>query len=271
MGRGWVGWDGMARSGAGQAMLVRAGLVILILLLSTTSVVDAMIRMWRAATAGCRQVVVIGSARHRLFASSTALPPPPAAKKQRAAKLPSIASITEDAARAELVALDAEINRHDALYYEDDRPELTDAAYDKLVRRADALAGKYSHLRGLVKKLDGKVGSGRRSNKFPAFQHSRPMLSLDNAFSEEDLGKFVARAAKDVAPPRLGGDNDAEPVAASATAAATAPAAEVWGDLAFVVEPKIDGMSLAVRYVGGQLVAAGTRGDGTTGEEVTAR
>ena len=249
-----------------------------------------MTHRWRRV---CRPVLVSGSVArrwytppspppptyHRLYAatssdaSATVSPKVPAATKKRAVKLPSVASITEDAARLELLALDAEINRHDTLYYEEDRPELTDAAYDKLVKRADALVGKFSHLRGLVKKLEGKVGAGRRSNKFQPFPHSRPMLSLDNAFSEDDLAKFVTRAVKDAGGPAAAGteaDADAGPVA-DAGAGEAAAAAAGGEPLAFVVEPKIDGLSLAVRYVNGRLMAAGTRGDGSTGEEVTAR
>ena len=76
-------------------------------------------------------------------------------------KLPSIATITESDAKAELLALDAEINRHDLLYYEQSQPEISDVAYDKLIRRAEALIGKFHDMNHLITKWQEKrIGAG---------------------------------------------------------------------------------------------------------------
>lgn len=184
--------------------------------------------------------------------------------KKRKKSLPAISALTEEMAKTELVELNEMINYHDSLYYsslegheqgydglmatESGGPAISDRAYDKLVSRADAISGRFKHLHELVDKFN-RIGYNR-SNKFDPFRHlGGNMLSLDNAFSEEQIRNFVERCAT-----KLRGNarsNDDIP-------------------FDFVVEPKIDGLSLALHYVDGVLTGAGTRGDGIVGENVTA-
>ncbi len=151
-------------------------------------------------------------------------------------------ALTADEARAELERLGAEIAHHDALYHQQDAPEISDADYDALRRRYEALEALHP---GLAPK-DGpsaRVGAAP-SEKFAKVRHRAPMLSLGNAFSDGDVSEFVGRIR------RFLNLKDDEPVAITA-------------------EPKIDGLSLSLRYEDGALVQAATRGDGTEGENVT--
>jgi DNA ligase (NAD+) len=151
--------------------------------------------------------------------------------------------VNETEAAAELARLAAEIARHNALYHSEDAPEITDADYDALVRRNAELEAQYPHLvrADSPSKLVGAAPAGHLA-KVP---HARPMLSLDNAFADEDVAEFVARVR------RFLNLADDAPVAVTA-------------------EPKIDGLSCSLRYEQGKLVLAATRGDGATGEDVTA-
>ena len=121
----------------------------------------------------------------RLYSSTTpqqdeALSSPAVAKKKsskKRVKLPSIASITESEAKTELLALDAEINRHDVLYYEQSQPEISDVAYDKLIQRAEALIGKFNDMKHLITKWHEKrIGAGRIHS--PLSTYSNPILVL---------------------------------------------------------------------------------------------
>ena len=143
----------------------------------------------------------------------------------------------------ELAFLAAEIARHNALYHTDDMPEISDADYDALVRRNAELEAAHPELvrADSPSRLVGAAPAGHLA-KVP---HARPMFSLDNAFADEDVAEFVGRVRRFLS---LGED---EPVALTA-------------------EPKIDGLSCSLRYEKGRLVLAATRGDGTTGEDVTA-
>src|SRR5207248_3085354 len=125
----------------------------------------------------------------------------------------------------------------------DDAPTITDAEYDALRRRYVDIEERFPELRTL-ESLTVKVGAAP-SGRFAKVRHAVPMLSLDNAFSEEDVTRFVERIRRFL---MLGAD---EP-------------------LAFTAEPKIDGLSMSLRYEKGELVTAATRGDGTVGEDVTA-
>jgi len=158
-----------------------------------------------------------------------------------------VAFMTEEKARTELEKLNAEINEHDSLYYRDSASVISDAAYDRLIRRADDLTGKFNGLMHLVDKFE-RVGY-QRNSKFEAFVHTVPLLSLSNAFNVEDIQKFVgkceAKLKKQVAEKNS-------------------------SDIRFMVEPKIDGLSLALHYRNGILIGAGTRGNGTVGEDVSA-
>lgn len=151
----------------------------------------------------------------------------------------TIESLTRAEAEAEAARLDAEIARHDLLYHAEDAPEVDDATYDALRRRREAISARWPG----IAPAQG-VGSAP-SKGFAQVKHARPMLSLENAFSEEDVEAFVAGVRAFLS---LGPD---EP-------------------LAFFAEPKVDGLSLSLRYVKGKLVTAATRGDGLHGEDVTA-
>jgi DNA ligase (NAD+) len=150
---------------------------------------------------------------------------------------------TESAAAERLAFLAAEIARHNALYHGDDAPEISDADYDALMRENTALEAEYPHLvrADSPSKLVGATPSGHLAK----VAHAQPMLSLDNAFADEDVTEFVERVRRYL---KL---DEAEPVALTA-------------------EPKIDGLSCSLRYEHGVLVLAATRGDGAVGEDVTA-
>ncbi len=158
------------------------------------------------------------------------------------AKTP-VETLTEEEAAAELAYLAAEIARNDELYHGQDAPEISDADYDALKRRNEEIE---AHFPALVRddSPSRRVGSAPLAT-FAPITHSRPMLSLDNTFSDEDVRDFVASVYRFLG--RLPDDS-----------------------IAFTAEPKIDGLSMSIRYENGRLVTAATRGDGTTGENVTA-
>ncbi|MGX5720551.1 NAD-dependent DNA ligase LigA [Shinella zoogloeoides] len=158
------------------------------------------------------------------------------------AKTP-VETLTEEEAAAELAYLAAEIARNDELYHGQDAPEISDADYDALKRRNEAIEARFP---ALVRddSPSRRVGSAPLAT-FAPITHSRPMLSLDNTFSDEDVRDFVASVYRFLG--RLPDDS-----------------------IAFTAEPKIDGLSMSIRYENGRLVTAATRGDGTTGENVTA-
>ena len=147
------------------------------------------------------------------------------------------------AARAEHARLGAEIAHHDALYYREDAPEISDADYDALRRSYDALEKAHPEFIS-EKSLSQRVGA-LPSEKFAKVRHKVPMLSLGNVFDDAEVEEFVTRVRR-----FLG------------------LAAEV--PLAITAEPKIDGLSCSLRYEHGKLVQAATRGDGYEGEDVTA-
>jgi DNA ligase (NAD+) len=155
----------------------------------------------------------------------------------------SVAELTPLEAAEELAFLAKEIARHDALYHAKDQPEISDADYDALKRRNDAIEAAFPDLvraDSPSKKVGAPVASG-----FQQVTHARPMLSLDNTFSDEDVVDFVAGVYRFLG---ILPDNS----------------------IAFTAEPKIDGLSMSLRYERGRLVTAATRGDGTVGENVTA-
>jgi DNA ligase (NAD+) len=160
-----------------------------------------------------------------------------------------IENLTEEEAAAELARLAAEIAHHDQLYHGRDTPEISDAEYDALRRRNDAIEARFPELIR-ADSPSHRVGVAPTSG-FAKVTHAVPMLSLENAFDEQDVRDFFAgirnffRRPEDVA--RVAED-----------------AIEV------MVEPKIDGLSAALRYEHGRLMLGATRGDGVTGEDVTA-
>ncbi|GJE57672.1 MULTISPECIES: NAD-dependent DNA ligase LigA [Methylobacterium] len=154
-----------------------------------------------------------------------------------------IDSLTEAGAKERHAALSAEIAEADRLYHGEDAPEISDAEYDALRRELEAIEARFPDLAGTG---EASVSVGAKpSSRFEKVRHAVPMLSLGNAFADEEVEDFVARVRRFLNWP------DGEP-------------------LAFTAEPKIDGLSLSLRYEKGQLVTAATRGDGEVGEKVTA-
>jgi DNA ligase (NAD+) len=155
----------------------------------------------------------------------------------------TVAKLTETQAEAELKRLAAEIAAHDRRYYQEDAPTVSDAVYDALRQRNEEIEARFP---GLVRpdSPSRRIGA-QPSQKFAKVRHAVPMLSLGNALSEEEVVEFVERVRRFL---RL-------------------PEAE---EIAFTAEPKIDGLSCSLTYVGGELVRGATRGDGTEGEDVTA-
>src|SRR5271163_1960789 len=165
------------------------------------------------------------------------------AKAAKSKKLPDVADLTKAQAKVEHMRLALELERHDRRYYQDDAPSVTDAEYDALRQRFNAVEKRFPEF------VSGdspsqKVGAAP-SGKFKKVRHAIPMLSLDNAFADEDVVDFVGRIRRFL---RLSDDDE----------------------IAFSAEPKIDGLSMSLRYEHGALVTGATRGDGSEGEDVTA-
>jgi DNA ligase (NAD+) len=152
-----------------------------------------------------------------------------------------------DAARARHAELAEEIRRANRLYYEEDNPELSDAEYDALFRELVALETAFPDL-ATPDSPTRKVGGAPAGGRFPEVRHQRPMLSLSNAFSHDELRAFDARVRKGLG---------------------LAPAPEPAEGLGYVAELKIDGLAISLRYERGRFALGSTRGDGTTGEDVT--
>ncbi|WP_339749117.1 NAD-dependent DNA ligase LigA [uncultured Maricaulis sp.] len=157
--------------------------------------------------------------------------------------LKDVETLSEAEARTEHARLAREITRHDKAYYTEDAPKVSDAVYDALRQRLEAIEVRFPQLVDLFSPTQ-RVGTAP-SGKFGEITHAVPMLSLGNAFNDEDVADFVGRVR------RFLGLSEDEAVAITA-------------------EPKIDGLSANLRYLKGELVSAATRGDGTTGEDVTA-
>jgi DNA ligase (NAD+) len=151
------------------------------------------------------------------------------------------ASLTPFEAQIEHATLAAEIAEHDRRYHQDDAPTISDAAYDALRRRLEGLEATFPHLKAAASTSIGAAPAG----KFAKIRHKVPMLSLGNAMNEAEAREFVERVKRFL-------DWPADRA------------------LAITAEPKIDGLSLSLRYENRQLVSAATRGDGAEGEDVTA-
>jgi DNA ligase (NAD+) len=156
---------------------------------------------------------------------------------------PPVGDLTEKQAKAEHARLAAEIAEHDRRYYQDDAPTVSDAEYDRLRLRYGTIEARFPQLR-TRESLTQRVGAAP-SARFAKVRHAVPMLSLDNAFAETDVVDFVGRIRRFL---RL---EDGE-------------------EIMFSAEPKIDGLSMSLRYEDGELVTGATRGDGSEGEDVTA-
>lgn len=158
-------------------------------------------------------------------------------------KIIPVEALTELDAAIELAALAREIARHDKLYHGKDQPEISDAAYDALVARNRAIEACFPQLiraDSPSRRVGAAVAEG-----FAKSRHGEPMLSLDNVFSPEEFSDFCKRIRR-----FLGLAEDEA--------------------LAFVAEPKIDGLSINLLYENGVFIKGATRGDGAEGEDVTA-
>jgi DNA ligase (NAD+) len=156
---------------------------------------------------------------------------------------PAVDTLTKAQAKVELMRLTLEIEGHDKRYYQDDAPKISDAAYDELRKRFNAIEARFPEF-VTSDSPSQKVGVAP-SGRFKKVRHAVPMLSLDNAFAEEDVVDFVGRIRRFL---KMGDEDEID----------------------FSAEPKIDGLSMSLRYEGGELVTAATRGDGAEGEDVTA-
>jgi DNA ligase (NAD+) len=154
-----------------------------------------------------------------------------------------VADLSEAEATTELARLAAAIAENDQRYYREDDPAISDADYDELRKRNLAIEARFPALKRADSPSE-RVGAAPVA-RFGKIVHAVPMLSLDNAFADDDVVEFLARVRRFL---RLPVD---EP-------------------LAITAEPKIDGLSCSIRYEGGKLVSAATRGDGYEGENVTA-
>ena len=154
----------------------------------------------------------------------------------------SVDELTQSQAKQELARLAKEIAAHDRRYYSEDAPTVSDAEYDALRQRNNAIEAKFPEL--IRSDSPTKRIGAEPSGKFAKVRHAVPMLSLNNAFGEDDVRDFVDRIRRFL---KLGDEK-----------------------IVFTAEPKIDGLSLTLRYEGGRLVSGATRGDGAVGEDVTA-
>jgi DNA ligase (NAD+) len=159
-----------------------------------------------------------------------------------ASNLP-VEELSEVQAKAELARLAAEIAAHDKRYYQEDAPTVSDAQYDALRQRNEKIEARFPHL--IRSNSPSRRIGAQPAQKFAKVRHAVPMLSLGNAFSDEEVVEFVDRLRRFL---RLSVDEQ----------------------VAFTAEPKIDGLSCSLRYERGRLVRAATRGDGSEGEDVTA-
>src|SRR6266581_5030953 len=153
-----------------------------------------------------------------------------------------VAKLTKAQAKVELTRLALEIEGHNERYYQEDAPTVTDAEYDALRQRFNAIEARFPEL-VTSESPSQKIGAAP-SGRFRKVRHAVAMLSLDNAFAEQDVLDFVGRIERFL---KLQDDK-----------------------IDFSAEPKIDGLSMSLRYEGGELITAATRGDGAEGEDVTA-
>jgi DNA ligase (NAD+) len=150
--------------------------------------------------------------------------------------------ITKHEAIFEVERLKAEIRHHDKLYYEKNSPAISDAEYDKLFKNLQQIESDFPEL--LTPDSPTQKVGGRVAEKFSKVTHSKPMLSLSNAFSREDVDDFIKRSN------RFLGQLEEQ-------------------DINIFCELKIDGLSFSARYENGKFIQAATRGDGSVGEDVT--
>ena len=148
--------------------------------------------------------------------------------------------LTKKQARAEVSRLRKEIIRHDHLYYAENNPEIPDADYDKLMRRLIEL--ERAHDLAIPDSPSQRV-AGEVAEQFSSFAHKIPMMSIDNAINEDETREFDKRIKRFL---------------------------KTEEEVEYVLQPKFDGVSASLTYVEGELLHGATRGDGKTGEEITA-
>ena len=165
------------------------------------------------------------------------------AKSKPKSPAPEASTLTKAQAKVEHKRLTLELERHDKAYYQEDAPKISDAEYDALRKRFNAIEARFPEF-VTSESPSQKIGAAP-SGRFRKVRHAVPMLSLDNAFAEEDVVDFVGRIRRFL---KLSEDDNID----------------------FSAEPKIDGLSMSLRYEAGELVTAATRGDGAEGEDVTA-
>ena len=156
------------------------------------------------------------------------------------ARAMAVDDLTPFEAQLEHQDLASEIAAHDVRYHQQDAPSISDADYDRLRLRLQAIEARFPELRSVVAVSVG----AKPAEKFAKVRHTVPMLSLANVFSEEEAGEFIERIRRFL---------DLDPQA----------------PVELTAEPKIDGLSCSLRYESGRLVVAATRGDGEEGEDVT--
>jgi DNA ligase (NAD+) len=165
------------------------------------------------------------------------------AKAAKAKALPPVADLSKAQAKVEHKRLALELEGHDKRYYQDDAPSVSDAEYDALRQRFNAIEKRFPEL--VTSDSPSQRVGAAPARGFAKVRHAVPMLSLDNAFAEADVVDFVGRIERFL---KLGEN----------------------AKIDFSAEPKIDGLSMSLRYEGGELKTAATRGDGAEGEDVTA-
>lgn len=175
----------------------------------------------------------------RLFSSSLSVESD--VKKWLRDRLP-IAQLNSSEAICELNVLNETLCYHDRKYYVDGAAEIPDGLYDRILRRAVDISGKFPDLKHLVTRLSAVGALGGSNNNYP---HDPPMLSLNNAFSKEEVQKFTEKC-------QINSLSEQQDFAES-----------------FLVEPKIDGLSLSLKYCNGSLISMGTRGNGKLGENLS--
>src|SRR5690606_34986447 len=154
-----------------------------------------------------------------------------------------VSELSPRQAKLEHARLEEEIAAHDKRYHQEDAPSISDAEYDALKRRLLEIEARFPDLASLAG-ASSRVGAAPAPG-FAKVRHSKPMLSLDNAFTEGDVADFLDRIRRFLN-------------------------LKASDELVLIAEPKIDGLSAALRYEKGILVRAATRGDGQEGEDVTA-
>ncbi|MCL2335581.1 MAG: NAD-dependent DNA ligase LigA [Endomicrobia bacterium] len=173
-----------------------------------------------------------------------------------------------------------EISRHNELYYGKENPEISDSEYDNLVKELEEL--EKAHPKFASKESPTQKVSGTISSSFAQVKHAVPMLSLDNTYSEEEVGKWHERTVKAINKLQLTNNNygnvavNPSPLAGEGLAKQEGEGSAVnstlhtsLSKLQLTIEPKVDGIGVSLTYIKGELTVGATRGDGETGEDIT--